>query len=698
MLDSSVRYIKGVGPKKEQVLAGLGLRNLRDLLYYFPFRYEDRTSLKKISQLEEKDTALVSGIVAARRLKKMPYFLRSRGSKVRDIFTAVIDDGSGRMDCVWFNQGWLADKIKVNDKILVYGKVGRVGRHLQMVCPQWEPVEGTDATASVGRIVGVYSSTPLFVQKFWRRAIFDSLAQCRKELNDPLPYNIRQAQNLPNIALALQEVHFPSSWDAAQAARERFIFEELFFSQVMVHLRKARHTRQAGPRCQAFPEILRKFTQSLCFELTAGQAQAVQSISADMGRPFPMRRLLQGDVGCGKTVVAAHAAAICAANHLQSAFLVPTEVLAYQHYQTLAGMFSCLGFKAGLLVASLDPRDAAALKQDLKTGRLDVVVGTHALIQEDVEFKDLGLCVIDEQHKFGVAQRAMLTAKGKVSPHYLVMSATPIPRSLALSIYGDLDLSLINEMPKTRVLAETVVVPQAKRKNAYELIRAQLVQGRQAYVVYSLIEESEEEGLKSVEEMHKKIARAFKGYKTAKFHGALKAKDKLEAIKGFQEKKIDILVCTTVVEVGVSVENATVMLVENPEQFGLAQLHQLRGRIQRASYQSYFIMLTADQASEEAKKRIDAIASSNDGFKIAEQDLLLRGPGDFFGGLQHGLPALKIANPLRDIQVLERAQVASQKLIALDPGLDSPQARPVKEYLLTLPLAQPQRVGVAESG
>ena len=698
MLDSSVRYIKGVGPKKEQVLAGLGLRNLRDLLYYFPFRYEDRTSLKKINQLQEKDTALVAGKVTVRRLKKMPYFLRSRGSKVRDIFTAVIDDGSGRMDCVWFNQGWLADKIKVNDKILVYGKAGHAGKHLQMVCPQWESADATDAAASVGRIVGVYYSTPLFNQKFWRRTIFDCLAQSRKELSDPLPYNIRHDQNLPNIALALQEVHFPSSWDAAQIARERFIFEELFFSQVMVHLRKARHTRQAGPRCPASPEILRKFTQNLCFELTAGQVQAVQNIAADMSRPFPMRRLLQGDVGCGKTVVAAHAAAICAANRFQSAFLVPTEVLAYQHYQTLAGMFSHLGFKTGLLVSSLDPRDVAAIKQELKTGSLDVVVGTHALIQEDVEFKDLGLCVIDEQHKFGVAQRAMLTAKGKVSPHYLVMSATPIPRSLALSIYGDLDLSLINEMPKTRVLAETVVVREAKRKKAYELIRAQLVQGRQAYVVYPLIEESGEEGLKSVEAMHKKIATAFKGYKTAKFHGAMKAKDKLDTIKGFQEKKIDVLVCTTVVEVGVNVENATVMLVENPEQFGLAQLHQLRGRIQRASYQSCFIMLAADEVSDEAKKRIDAIAASNDGFKIAEEDLLIRGPGDFFGDLQHGLPALKIANPLRDIQVLERARVAAQKLIASDPGLDSFQARPVKEYLLKIPLAQPEHERVAESG
>ena len=681
MLPTELRYLKGIGPKKAEVFARLGVRNIKDLFYYFPFRYEDRRNLKKIKELKEKETALLKARVAARRFKQIPYFMRAK-THVRDIFEVVLADDTGKINCVWFNQGWLADKIKVNDEIIIYGKPAVKGSALQFVSPEFElATRDGDDSLNLNRIVPVYRLCPSFTQKFLRKTIFSSLAEFKVQLKDPLPFDIRKEKGIPNIAKGLEEIHFPVSLDEAQTARERFIFEELFFSQVLVYLRKARRSRQLGPVFKISDELVKRIKSKLAFVLTASQENVLSDIFADLAKGYPMHRLLQGDVGCGKTVVAAFAIGICADNKRQAALMAPTEVLAYQHHRTLEKLFSGFGFKIDILLSGLSKKQSEAAREKLKNGETDIIIGTHALIQEEVEFKDLGLAVIDEQHKFGVAQRALLPKKGKISPHCLVMSATPIPRSLALSIYGDLDLSVIKELPKNRIPPKTISVKEGKRKEIYKFLRERLVEGRQVYIIYPLIEESEDDDYKSVELMYKKISREFNGFKAAKFYGAMKHEEKIEIIEKFRNKTIDILVCTTVVEVGVNIENATVMLVENPEKFGLAQLHQLRGRVQRSELQPYFVLISSDKLSEEARRRIGIIEATNDGFKIAEEDLLMRGPGDFFGSLQHGLPELKLANPLRDMEVLHQARKFAYDVIKNDPQLEKAQNRCIREHL-----------------
>jgi ATP-dependent DNA helicase RecG len=419
---------------------------------------------------------------------------------------------------------------------------------------------------------------------------------------------------------------------------------------------------------------------NLNFTLTASQNQTVNEILLDLQKNYPMHRLLQGDVGCGKTVVCAFAFAASISSGFQAAFMVPTEILAYQHKETFENLFKGLNYKIEVLVSSLGAKSIATIVKGLEDGSIDMVIGTHALIQEKVTFKKLNFVAIDEQHRFGVAQRAILPKKGQ-NPHYLVMSATPIPRSLALTLYGDLDLSVIKELPQERIIPKTSWVSEEKRPWAVSLIKEQLSAGRQTFVIYPVIEESEDEDLKSLELEYERIKKEFFPFKAAIFHGRLKPKDKLSIARKFYEKEIDILISTTVVEVGVNVYNATTMLVENPERFGLAQLHQLRGRIQRSKYQPYFILISKPEINEEAKSRLGVIAAENDGFKIAEEDLKLRGPGDFFGFLQHGLPELKIANPLKDIELLKEARFEAYKIIKDDPFLEKRQHCQIKSRL-----------------
>jgi len=434
----------------------------------------------------------------------------------------------------------------------------------------------------------------------------------------------------------------------------------------------------------------------LGFSLTASQEEVIKQITSDTAKTYPMHRLLQGDVGCGKTVVAAFAIVLCIRSGLQAALMVPTEILAYQHKETLEKIFSGLGFRIEVLTSSFDKKDSDRVNEGLRSGAIDIVIGTHALIQEKVLFKRLGLAVIDEQHKFGVAQRMLLPKKGN-NPHCLVMSATPIPRSLALSLYGDLDISIIRELPQGRLLPQTKWVKETERAKMYRFTEQLLRQGRQAYIIYPVIEENIDEDLQSLEDMHQEVSRQFPNFLVGMFHGRLSANQKQETIRKFREKKIQILVATTIVEVGVNVENATVMIVENPERFGLAQLHQLRGRIQRSTHQPYFILISGNDISENASQRLEAISRTNDGFVIAEDDLRLRGPGDFFGELQHGLPNLKIANPLRDLEVLGRARLYAYRVIKNDHSLEKPEHRSIREHLelLTLNLKPQHTEGVA---
>jgi ATP-dependent DNA helicase RecG len=569
----------------------------------------------------------------------------------------------------------------VGDELILYGKPKISGKKLQFICPEYELIEQGEDSLNLGRIMGIYHSTPALSQKFLRKIIFLALGMIKKDLVDPLPFDIRREKNFPNIVKSIEEIHFPSSFEAAESARERFIFEELFFSQVLVYLRKAKQRLQAGMPFKANEEVLAKIRKNLNFQLTASQEQALSQIISDLQKPYPMHRLLQGDVGCGKTVVSAFALALCAASGFQAAFMVPTEVLAYQHKETFKNLFKGLNFTIELLVSSLNSKKIKKVHDDLKEGKIDIIVGTHALIQEEVQFKALGLAVIDEQHKFGVAQRAMLPKKGKLNPHYLVMSATPIPRTLALSLYGDLDLSVIRELPQGRIQPHTVLVKEEKRKEIYDFLRKKLKEGRQAYIIYPVIEESEDKDLQSLEIMYAAIAKEFPDFCVGMFHGRLRPEKKLAIIRDFKEKKIDILVSTTVVEVGVDIENSTVMMVENPERFGLAQLHQLRGRIQRSGFEPDFILIAKDEYPEAVSQRLMVIATVNDGFAIAEEDLKLRGPGDFFGHLQHGLPYLRIANPLRDLEILKDARLCAYHVIRKDPHLESPTHRSIRQHL-----------------
>lgn len=680
----NLRYLKGVGEQREAIFNKLGAYTVNDLLRYFPFRYEDRRNFKKIKDLKVNEFSVISGKVKTLKLKKMPYFLRS---KVKSILEILLEDDTGALSCSWFNQAYLSDSIEVGAEMIVYGKPRIYKNKLQMLSPEFELGPGDDSL-SLGRIIGVYRLSSGFTQRFMRKTIFAVLKDYSSDCVDSLPFDIRKEKNLPNIAQALEETHFPTSWEQAERARERFIFEELFFSQILVYLRKAKRFFQKGASFTVKEESISQLREQLPFELTLSQENVLRQILKDLTKSYPMHRLLQGDVGCGKTVVAVFAIIACVDSGYQSALMVPTEVLAYQHKQTLVAMFKRLNFLKNtnesirIITSSLSKKETESIYEGLRNGKIKIVIGTHALIQKEVEFKNLGLAIIDEQHKFGVAQRALLPKKGKLSPHYLIMSATPIPRSLALSIYGDLDLSVINEMPKKRVLAKTIWAKEKERPEIYKLLNQELRNGRQAYIVYPVIEETDEEHMQSLKSAYQKISKKFSSYSSGMFHGRMKSEEKLEVIQKFREGKIDILVSTTVVEVGVDIANATVMIVENPERFGLAQLHQLRGRIQRSSKESYFILMSRRNLSESSLERLKVISSQTCGFKIAEEDLKLRGPGDFFGSLQHGLPGLRIANPLRDLEILKQARRFAYKMIKKDPHLEKSGNRSVRDYLI----------------
>jgi ATP-dependent DNA helicase RecG len=679
-----LRYIKGVGPARENILNKAGVYNLKDLLYYFPFRYEDRRDIKKIREVVAGDFCLLKGLVFSKKLKKMPYFLQNK--RVRNIFEVILDDTTGKIRCSWFNQGYLDEKIKIGDELIVYGKASFYKDGLQLISPGYASSQGQ--SLDVGRIVGIYTLPHSFSQKFMHKIIFNILKESA-DYPDPLPFYIRKDKGLLNIAKSLEEIHFPTSWEAAKAARERFIFEELFFSQIQVYLRKAQRVFQKGVKFEAIERAVAQIRKNLTFTLTPSQEEALSEIENDLKKPYPMYRLLQGDVGCGKTIIAAFAIGMCVSSGWQAALMVPTEVLAYQHGQTLKQLFQGIDFfsqdnfeeEIQVITSSLSKKELDKVYKDLSSGKIKLAIGTHALIQKEVEFRKLGLVVIDEQHRFGVAQRSLLPKKGKITPHYLVMSATPIPRSLALSLYGDLDLLVIKEMPKGRLPAEVIGVKEKERKWVYDFIEARIKEGRQVYVVYPVIDETLDEELNSLKVMHKKIKERFSDYSVGMFHGQMKSEEKFKIIEKFRENKINILVSTTVIEAGVNIENATTMVVENPERFGLAQLHQLRGRIQRSNYKPHFILITKDNLSVKAAERLDIIYRENSGFKIAEEDLKLRGPGDFFGNLQHGLPDLKIANPLKDLEILKQARLLAYKVIKKDPHLKETQHRYIREYL-----------------
>lgn len=657
-LGTDVRYIKGVGEQKAKALEKLGIRTLQDLISYFPRAYDDRRGIVKIKDLQDGESACVEAMVAA-----TPTLSRIR--KGLELVKLRAVDESGTLDITFFNQAYRKTSLIPGETYTFYGKAEGNLLRKTMTNPVVEKEGRRELT---GRIVPIYPLTAGISQLTLIRAMEQGLAACRNLLADPLPDEVRQEHGLCHTGYAYEKIHFPGDEKELADARRRLVFEELFL--LAIGLKKLRRRRD-GLRCRPFGDTdLSAFYATLPFSLTGAQQRAIGEILGDFASGRPMNRLVQGDVGSGKTMVAAAAMACAVSNGCQAALMAPTEILAEQHYQGLGPLMEKLGISCVLLTGSLTAKQRREALGRLERGEAQVAIGTHALISADVAYQHLGLVVTDEQHRFGVDQRAALSAKGE-NPHLLVMSATPIPRTLALIIYGDLDVSVIDELPPGRQKIDTFAVTSAYRKRVWEFIRKEVAEGRQAYVICSMVEENDTipDERKAVTEYAKMLQeQVFPELKVGYVHGRMKAKEKETVMAAFAAGEVHILVSTTVVEVGVDVPNATVMVVEDADRFGLSQLHQLRGRVGRGQHKSYCILIS-DNRNEETRQRLQVMTKTTDGFKIAEEDLRLRGPGDFFGQRQHGLPALKVADLSCDMALLQEARAAAETLMEQDPAL-----------------------------
>jgi ATP-dependent DNA helicase RecG len=595
----------------------------------------------------------------------------------------LLGDGSGFLTAVWFNQAYLERVFKRGQRLIVHGKVGRYGGGpLQLQVKDYEIAEeGEDETLHTGRLVPVYRLTQGLTQRPLRVLVKRLLDGYAHLVPEPLPEALRVRHGLLGISAALRAGHFPQTGDEHDAARRRLVFDDFFLLQLGLAIRRQRQGRQRGLSMKPEGTLARRLLQALPFSLTSAQERVWREIRTDMAEPYPMNRLIQGDVGSGKTVVAGLAVLTAIEAGYQTAFMAPTEILAEQHRLTLGGLLRPLGVDVALLTNAVKGKARADLLAAAASGEIGCVVGTHALVQEGVRFKKLGLVVVDEQHRFGVAQRATLRGKGE-SPDVLVMTATPIPRTLALTLYGDLDVSVIDELPPGRKPVVTVARPEGKRRAIYDFLREQVVAGRQVYVVCPLVEESEVTDLRAATEMAERLQQVvFPELRVGLLHGRMGGTDKERVMRELKEGGIQILVSTTVIEVGIDVPNASVMLIEHAERFGLSQLHQLRGRVGRGPWKSYCILLTGAR-SEDARRRITAMTATHDGFRIAEVDLTLRGPGDFFGTRQSGLPEFRVADLLRDAAVLEEARRDAIALVQRDPRLLEPEHRSLRLALL----------------
>ena len=657
-LNTDIRYIKGVGEARAKSLAKLGFTDLRSLLSYFPRAYDDRRAYKKIVDLIPGENACVCAVIAGE-----PRLSRIR--KGLDLIKLRAVDETGALELTYFNQSYLKNTFHTGDAYVFFGRAEGTPSRPQMTNPLFER-EG--AHQSTGRIMPIYPLTAGVSQSMLYKAVEQGLAACVDELPDILPENVRLVYQLCHTRFAYENIHFPTDDEALSAARRRLAFEELFLLALGLKLLRERRTFVAGKQCKKVD--LSPFFTSLPFSLTGAQRRAIGDIARDLTGKRPMNRLVQGDVGSGKTMVAAAAIYMAAKNGLQCALMAPTEILAEQHYRSLAPLLEPLGIPCALLTASTTAKERRALNERLRSGELSLVIGTHALLSPDVQYQNLGLVVTDEQHRFGVDQRAALSAKGD-DPHLLVMSATPIPRTLALMIYGDLDVSILNELPPGRQKIDTFAVPSSYHARIYAFLRKLVADGRQAYIVCPMVAENDElpDERKAVtayaETLQKEV---FPDLRIAPIHGKMKPKEKDAVMRAFAAHEIDVLVSTTVIEVGVDVPNAALMLIENAECFGLSQLHQLRGRVGRGRHKSYCV-LVSDNKGEENKQRLKVMSSTSDGFAIAEEDLKLRGPGDFFGSRQHGLPSLRVADLSCDLSLLHETQSAAEQLLAADPAL-----------------------------
>ena len=764
-LTTPVQYVKGVGPKLAEVLATKGITTVEDLLYYLPFRYEDRLNPRRISELRAGEMASVIGEVRSSGLFKTrrgPLFELTVGDPIlpaasdqRPATPGMFGPTRSSLKCMWFHGTYLRDRFQPGQLVALYGKVeqSKMGRtRLELINPQFEILHGEtpDSAADsleIGRIVPVYGSMAdgKITSRWFRRAIHGALDNLTKDIADAVPAAILRRMKLAPRRQAFWEAHWPpesASLAQLQMARTpaqmRLIFEELFFLELGLELKRRKMRTLPGIAFPLDDRIRDAVKKILPFHPTAAQKKVLKEIAADMQQPVPMRRLLQGDVGSGKTIVALEAAIIAIENGYQAALMAPTEILATQHYLSARRILEPVGYRVVLLTGSLDPQQKRDVRRHIAQGNAQLVIGTHALIEEKVEFGNLGLVIVDEQHRFGVMQRMKLMKKaladddestvdsrqsaesnqqsavshrksvsqgpepkaqspepGDLQPDVLVMTATPIPRTLALTLYGDLDVSVLDELPPGRTPIVTRRISDDRASEVWDFVRKQVAKGHQAYVVYPVIDEAEDKELKAATKMYDELRKkVLPDLRMGLLHGRLSADDKEVTMRRFQRGEIDVLVATTVIEVGVDVPNATLMVVEHAERFGLAQLHQLRGRIGRGAAKSFCVLMTGSKISPEGEQRLDTMVRTTDGFEIAETDLQLRGPGEFFGTRQAGLPAFRVANLIRDKELLEVARREAAAFVDSDEVSEAERSR----ALVHLRAHWQRRYGLVEVG
>ncbi len=670
-LTTPVQFLKGVGPQRAIRLANLGLRTAQDVLFFFPRDYQDLTDVRAIADLEEDALLSVLGEVE-------DVTLRSIGPG-RSLLSVQIRQDGQWMRAVWFNQPFLEKKFFEGQCLLVAGKPSQRGGVWEMTHPHVEVIEQEDRDAE-GRLLPVYPLTEGVYQGHLRRVVREVLDECVQSVEEIFPESFLAEHHLAPLAEALGNIHFPDNKTSLANARKRLVYQELLLLQLGLGLRRQRRSATAtAPVLEATGKIDARIRRRFPFELTEGQNAAIADIVADMGKACPMNRLLQGDVGSGKTVIALYATLLAVAHGCQVAIMVPTEVLARQHARVLGEFLQASRVRTTLISGSLTKSQRTNVLGELKNGEIDVAIGTHALVQPDVEFANLGLVVIDEQHKFGVRQRAELKDAG---PHYLVMTATPIPRTVTMTLFGDLDVTEIRDLPPGRQPVNTYLATDEKREKWWEFYRNKLSEGRQGYVIAPLIEESETWDVASLSRVYEELANGpLSDYRLGMIHGRMSGKEKDAVMRQFNDGRVQVLVGTTVVEVGVDVPNATVMTIEGAERFGLAQLHQLRGRIRRGTLPGY-CTLFADLENDATAERLEAFVKSGDGFELAELDFKFRGPGDLFGTRQHGFPPLRIADLLRDAKVVQVARRDAQGLLDADPGLANPEHALLRQRVL----------------
>ncbi|MBO3444194.1 ATP-dependent DNA helicase RecG [Clostridium sp. CCUG 7971] len=670
-LRKDVQYVKGIGPKRAEKLNKLGIFTLKDLVYYFPRQFEDRNNLKKIIQLENEEKATIKVIIVG--------ISTSSPRKGMNITKVDVRDETGYAKLVFFNQDYVKNTFRLGDTILVFGKVKKEFKTIELSSCEVEHL--TNSPKNTCKVIPIYPLTYGVTNKDIISIIKNVLSDKELKIKEYLPQRITEKYKLCSIDYAIKNIHSPSSKEALKIALYRIVFEEFLILQLGLFMFKNGVDEVNGIKFKKH-EKLEEILKSLPFKLTGAQERALYEIIQDMNSDKLMNRLVQGDVGSGKTVVALLALANCVLNGYQGALMAPTEILAEQHYISLTETLEKFGMKVELLVGSLTKKQKENVLERVKNNEVDILIGTHALIEDKVEFNKLGLVITDEQHRFGVRQRNKLSSKG-INSDILVMTATPIPRTLALILYGDLDISIIDELPPGRQPIETIAVDKGKRDRAYNsLVRAEVEKGRQVYIVCPLVEESEAIEAKAAVELVEELKiEYFNDLRVGLLHGKMKASEKDFIMKSFKNKEIDILVSTTVIEVGVNVPNATLMIIENAERFGLAQLHQLRGRVGRGSHKSYCILIYASK-SDVCKQRMSIMEETNDGFKISEKDLEIRGPGEFFGTRQHGLPELKVANIFKHMKILKIAQQEARYIVGNDHKLQNFENKYIKNEII----------------